>query len=244
MVVSFSLRWRTAIPVLLVALGAWISLQAAAVGQDPGANAGPGTGQGTGAVPDQDPSVQVLTRGPVHEAFAAPVNHDPKPGLIAAKEPPSPVEELPPDQKPAGQNVQWIPGYWSWDQSRNDYLWVSGVWREPPPGRQWVPGYWHQVDGGFQWVPGAWVPVSQPANGNPSQAASGSQAAYMPASARKPGNGTERPCAWAERLLVAGELVLAREPLRLAAWLLGRRSAKLGLDSSPLRLDAWRIPLR
>ncbi len=117
----------------------------------------------------------------MHEAFAAPVSHDPKPGLVAPKEPPAAVEEMPPDQKPAGQNVQWIAGYWSWDQSRNDYLWVSGVWREPPPGRQWVPGYWHQVDNGFQWVPGAWVPVSQPANGGQGQAAaSGSQAAYLP----------------------------------------------------------------
>ena len=72
------------------------------------------------------------------------------------------MEEMPPDQKPAGQNVQWISGYWSWDQARNDFVWLSGVWREPPPGRQWVPGYWHQVEGGYQWVAGAWVPVNQP----------------------------------------------------------------------------------
>ena len=67
---------------------------------------------------------------------------------------------MPPDQKPAGQNIQWIPGYWSWDVSRGDYLWVSGIWREPPPNNQWVPGYWHQVQDGFQWVPGTWIPVS------------------------------------------------------------------------------------
>ena len=60
---------------------------------------------------------------------------------------------MPPDQKPAGQNIQWIPGYWGWDVSRNDYLWVSGIWREPPPNSQWVPGYWHQVDGGTSGSP-------------------------------------------------------------------------------------------
>ena len=155
-------------------------------------------------MPDQDQGAQVLTRGPVHEAFAAPVAHDPKPGLIAAKEPPAPVEEMPPDQKPAGQNVQWIPGYWSWDQSRNDYIWVSGVWREPPPGRQWVPGYWHQVEGGFQWVPGAWVPVSQPASGAARPGRIGRPGGLCTGSARKPGDGTEQPRALGERLLVAG----------------------------------------
>lgn len=128
----------------------------------------------------ENQDVQVLTRGPVHEAFAAPVVNDPGPGLVVAKQPPAAVEELPPDQKPAGQNVQWISGYWSWDESRKDFVWISGVWREPPPGRQWVPGYWNRVDGGFQWVPGAWVPVAQPAG---EAAASGpqSQAAYLPA---------------------------------------------------------------
>jgi len=167
---------RAAILARFVVLGALVLIGRLATAQDPGAGPPPAP------VPDQgqDQSVQVLTRGPVHEAFAAPVVHDPKPGLVAAKEPPALVEEMPPDQKPAGQNIQWIPGYWSWDQSRNDYLWISGVWREPPPGRQWVPGYWHQVEGGFQWVPGAWVPVSQPASGAQGQAAAGAQASYMP----------------------------------------------------------------
>ena len=37
-----------------------------------------------------------------------------------------------------------------------NFLWVSGIWRVPPPGRQWVPGHWDQVEGGWQWVPGFW----------------------------------------------------------------------------------------
>jgi hypothetical protein len=100
-----------------------------------------------------------MTRGPVHEAFAGPVVFDPKASEIIAKQPPQPVQEMPPDQKPAGDNVQWIPGYWAWDDQRNDFLWVSGIWRIPPPGRQWVPGYWTGAQGGYQWVPGSWAPV-------------------------------------------------------------------------------------
>ena len=105
-----------------------------------------------------DQGIQVLTRGPVHEAFAEPVVYDPKPGPVIPNQPPAPVEEVPPDQKPEGSNVQWIPGYWSWDDGRNDFIWVSGIWRDIPPGRSWVPGYWDQVEGGFQWVPGYWAP--------------------------------------------------------------------------------------
>jgi hypothetical protein len=109
----------------------------------------------------------------VHEAFAAPLVHDPAAGPVIAKEPPAPIKELPPDQKPDGQNIQWIPGYWSWDVSRNNYLWVSGIWREPPPNNQWVPGYWHQVQDGFQWVPGTWMPFSS--------AQGSGQPSYLPA---------------------------------------------------------------
>jgi hypothetical protein len=118
---------------------------------------------------------QVLTQGPVHEAFAAPVVHDPKAAPVVSREPPAAIHEQPPDQKPAGQNIHWIPGYWGWDPSRNDFVWVSGLWREPPPGTQWVPGYWHSVDSGFQWVPGAWMPASSP------QSSGQDQATYLPA---------------------------------------------------------------
>src|SRR5205823_691564 len=110
---------------------------------------------------DDQPGVQVLTQGPVHEAFAEPVVFDPKAGPVIPKQPPQAIEEMPPDQKPDSPDAQWIPGYWAWDDSRNDFLWVSGIWRVPPPGRQWVPGYWNQVQGGYQWVPGAWTVVDQ-----------------------------------------------------------------------------------
>lgn len=106
--------------------------------------------------PVQPNGMEVLARGPVHEAFAEPVADQPKPSGIVPKQPPDPIEEAPPDQKPAGENVQWIPGYWSWDEDRNDFIWVSGIWRNDPPGRQWMPGHWNQVAGGWQWSPGFW----------------------------------------------------------------------------------------
>ena len=113
----------------------------------------------------QDPGgPEALARGPIHEAFAAPVVFNPTPGVVVPKPPPSTrIEEQPPAQKPQGGDVEWIPGYWAWDDERNDYLWISGIWRDIPPGRQWVPGYWDQVEGGFRWTAGFWSPVA--ANG-------------------------------------------------------------------------------
>jgi len=108
-----------------------------------------------------DAGITVEARGPVHEAYAQPVTATPQPGLIVNKQPPDPIPEEPPEQKPAGANVIWIPGYWAWDTDRNDFLWVSGFWRVPPEGRRWVPGYWNKVDDGWQWVSGFWVPTTQ-----------------------------------------------------------------------------------
>jgi hypothetical protein len=101
--------------------------------------------------------MEVLTRGPVHEAFAETVSLNPQPGPVVPKAAPEAIEELPPDQKPEGDNVAWIPGYWSWDEERRDFLWVSGIWRVLPPGRQWVPSYWRDARGGQQWVGGYWA---------------------------------------------------------------------------------------
>lgn len=106
---------------------------------------------------DVEDGVQVLTRGPVHEAFAETITFDPQPGIVVPKSPPNAIEELPPDQRPEGDNVAWIPGYSAWDDERNDFLWVSGIWRALPPGRQWVPGYWTESGQGSQWISGYWA---------------------------------------------------------------------------------------
>ena len=103
-----------------------------------------------------DEGVEVLTHGPIHEAFAETVEFDSQEGMTVQKAPPEPIEELPPDQIPEGEDVEWIPGYWAWDDDMNDYIWVSGVWRAPPPEREWVPGYWARTLEGFQWVSGYW----------------------------------------------------------------------------------------
>jgi hypothetical protein len=109
------------------------------------------------AAANAEEGVQVLTRGPVHEAFAETVTYNPEPGIVAPKTPPAAIEEVPPAQRPEGDNVAWIPGYWGWDDERNDFLWVSGVWRALPPGRQWVPGYWGKSAQGVQWTSGYWA---------------------------------------------------------------------------------------
>jgi hypothetical protein len=110
---------------------------------------------------DKADDVEVLTRGPVHEAYADPGVTPSESSPIIPKQPPDPINELPPDQKPEGDNVIWIPGYWVWDDDRSDYIWLSGFWRVPPPDRTWVPGSWRQVDDGWQWTPGFWAAAAQ-----------------------------------------------------------------------------------
>ncbi|WP_437201861.1 hypothetical protein [Planctomicrobium sp. SH664] len=113
----------------------------------------------TDNAPDVNPpGLEVLTRGPVHEAFAAhsvvdvPVGAEP-----IDKAPPEPINELPPDVMPDGENVEWIPGYWDWDFDRKDFIWVSGLWRDVPPGQRWIPGYFAPAGQGWQRVPGFWT---------------------------------------------------------------------------------------
>ena len=139
------IRFRFAMAAAVCALTGWLA----------------GPVQAQTATPTQTPGVEVLARGPVHEAFAEVADLQAKPPPAVPKQPPAPIEELPPEQKPEGDNVQWIPGYWAWDQDLNDFIWVSGVWRNLPPDRQRVPGHWQQVEGGWQWVPGVWLPLKQ-----------------------------------------------------------------------------------
>jgi len=104
--------------------------------------------------------VDVLAHGPIHEAFAETVAYDPEPGIIVPKAPPEPINEIPPKEKPEG-DPEWIPGYWAWDDDQNDFIWVSGIWREVPPDRQWIPGYWTKSGNGYQWISGYWAVETQ-----------------------------------------------------------------------------------
>ena len=113
----------------------------------------PGAAEGT---PPADPNTEVLTKGAVHEAFAQPVVFNAAPGPVVAQKPPDPVDEMPPEQKPAGDHVAWIPGYWTWEADQTKFIWTSGIWRSIPAGVEWVPGYWQQADTGSQFVSGYW----------------------------------------------------------------------------------------
>ena len=85
------------------------------------------------------------------------VTFNPEPGIVVTKAPPDVIEEMPPEERPEGDNVSWIPGYWAWDDERSDFLWVSGTWRALPPGRQWMAGYWGKTPQGYQWTSGYWA---------------------------------------------------------------------------------------
>jgi hypothetical protein len=137
---------RSAVIAAMVAAGVWFD-SGRAVAAPPVPESG------------QD-GLEVLTRGPVHEAFAETVTFDPEPGIITPRAPPAAIDEVAPDLKPEGANVDWIPGYWAWDDDTSDFVWVSGVWRALPPGRQWIAGYWARAGKGAQWTSGYWADAS------------------------------------------------------------------------------------
>ncbi len=148
-----------------------------------------------GGQPGDPDGIEVLTRGPVHEAYATTAEQT-APSPVIAKQPPDPIEELPPDQKPEGDNVQWMPGYWHWDDEAEQFIWISGFWRVVPPDRVWVPGSWREVRGGWQWVGGFWQRV-KPA------AASAARNSIPAATAREPGDRPDCCCAECDQFLCA-----------------------------------------
>lgn len=146
-------------PALLGACAFFLGMVAAAIGQDvaPLPMLNPTEPAELEAVTEADIESDLLTRGPVHEAYAEQYADDPEPGILVTKQPPELIEELPPEEMPEGANVEWIPGYWAWDEDLDDFIWISGLWRDIPAGQRWVPGYWAEVDDGFRWVPGFWT---------------------------------------------------------------------------------------
>ncbi len=99
---------------------------------------------------------EVLLHGPVHEAFMERFQLEPQAGVLVDQQPPEPIQEISPDVRPEG-NVIWVPGYFGWDVGEEEFIWISGTWRVPPPGHRWVPGYWSREGDGFRWTSGFWV---------------------------------------------------------------------------------------
>lgn len=112
---------------------------------------------------------EILAHGPVHEAFAEPVNLAQAQSVIAPIAPPGVIGEVAPDGQPSSLAV-WIDGYWAWDTVNARYIWVSGCWRIPPSGKRWVPGYWTPTDRGWLWTSGYWTDIVAP-----------TQTVYLPA---------------------------------------------------------------
>src|SRR5688572_16372485 len=92
---------------------------------------------------------------PIHEAFA-PKFTDSRSPTIATKSPPPPITENPPEQP--NSDLVWIPGYWAWLSETNDFKWICGVWRRPPPKHKWIPGQWSNNGGNWVWEQGFWSP--------------------------------------------------------------------------------------
>jgi len=69
--------------------------------------------------------------------------------------PPAPkVEVIPP--RPSSIAV-WIPGYWYYDVTLGEFIWISGYWDLNPLGFRWIPAHWAYVDGYFVWTAGYWL---------------------------------------------------------------------------------------
>ncbi len=111
----------------------------------------------------------VLLAGPIHEAFIVSTDslRAAREQTVVATAPPKPVREQAPQSGSGpnelsvpqfvGNKVQWISGYWAWLTDAEKYVWVSGLYRDIPPGRKWVAGAWEQTDGGYHWTNGYWA---------------------------------------------------------------------------------------
>ncbi len=101
---------------------------------------------------------QTVEDADIHEGFVTRVTGN---ILIDAhpQQPPAPIRERIPRQ--TDESAIWLGGYWAWSDSKQDYIWTSGVWRRPPPGHQWIEGFWKEYDDGWSWIPGFWSDKDQ-----------------------------------------------------------------------------------
>src|SRR5437773_12047022 len=72
---------------------------------------------GRGQRTEVNVEAEILTRGPIHEAFAQTVDFRVQREAVARQAPPPPIEELAPSEyaQVGNSDAEWIPGYWAWD---------------------------------------------------------------------------------------------------------------------------------
>jgi hypothetical protein len=73
--------------------------------------------------------------------------------IIVTQAPPTPQPEAV-IARPSPNHI-WIPGYWTWQNNR--YEWMAGHWELPPaPGSVWVAPRWETENGGYRFYEGYW----------------------------------------------------------------------------------------
>lgn len=136
-------------PLLALILGLGFGLNGNAIDAD---GAEPPLLQPPVAGPDPGPpDSSTATRK--HEAL--PANPATSPSIHVDKAPPAPVIDRPGVDAPEA-NAHWIEGYWDWDPDRKEFVWMTGTWLVPPPGRFWVNGFWRREEQGWSRSPGFW----------------------------------------------------------------------------------------
>ena len=103
---------------------------------------------------EESAAARAAEKIPPHEAIVTPPKD--RTPEYADKVPPPKIAERPGEAAP-NPNALWIQGYWDWDSTRKEFVWVTGTWRVPLPGKFWVDGFWrHRDEKGWERVPGFW----------------------------------------------------------------------------------------
>ena len=82
---------------------------------------------------------------------AAPAFAAPRVSMPVDREPPAPVYEVTPPERPG---YLWNPGCWKWDGKR--MVWDSGSWIAKRPGYSWIPDGWEKRADKWYFAPGYW----------------------------------------------------------------------------------------
>lgn len=98
-------------------------------------------------------NIPIITERPIHEGYTSRFT-DITPPVVVPKSPPEDlIHDIPPK---IDSRAIWIPGYWVWIPEKNDYSWICGVWRIPPPDHEWISGSWIKYQNGWTYVRGFW----------------------------------------------------------------------------------------